>query len=674
MSTPRGISWGVAALTIAGWLAVLGIVLANARATPGTLSEVHGREAGLDSETACAQCHGSGGKASMTAACTSCHAEIAGELASRRGLHGRLDPAKAADCALCHDEHHGRDFAIVNRRSWQLADHADPATYEHAGLDFTLKGRHASIACEDCHKAAGVASVAKGQKRFLGLAQACTSCHEDVHKGSFGAKCAECHGQEHAFNVVAGFRHTDRFRLTGAHAKAACIDCHAKDGATAVGALMTPANKPVRTCVECHASPHGDAFLAAFSASCTPCHDAGHDTFQSPPATLSREAHALVGMPLTAPHDKAACAKCHEGYGRREPLKDAAAYRALYPGRKAERCEQCHADPHGGQFEKGALAGSTCTTCHAREAFLPHGFDAKMHDRTAFALHGAHRKAACSACHTRASEKDPRQFHGTATSCRACHRDPHDGQFEKGAFRGLDCDACHRVDSFSPPEFTLAMHARTAFPLDGKHDAVGCNACHTKTGSAARAFVGTPAACDRCHTDAHRGRFDAASLPAREGVTGCARCHTASGFRMPPKAMFDHATWTNHALKGAHANLDCAACHQRAMKPDEHGRTFGWARGTKCQSCHQDPHVAQFGAPDTVRCDRCHRETTFRDVAFDHQKDSRFKLDEQHAKLACSACHREVKLSDGTKTVRYKPLGITCADCHAPTGPGKEKR
>ena len=57
--------------------------------------------------------------------------------------------------------------------------------------------------------------------------------------------------------------------------------------------------------------------------------------------------------------------------------------------------------------------------------------------------------------------------------------------------------------------------------------------------------------------------------------------------------------------------------------------------------------------------------TNFFNNVFDHDKDSRFPLDKDHRNLACVACHKPVEFA-GRSVVRYKPLGIVCADCHDP--------
>jgi hypothetical protein len=655
--------------------AVFGIVLfVNVRTSPGDLAVVHARESSLTGMFGCKGCHGSGGKEAMAVACSNCHADIRAQIDGHSGLHGGLTADVASDCARCHAEHKGHDFIAVNRRSFALASIQDPSKFDHAGLAFRLTGKHIGAECAKCHRHADAPVLEKGQKRFLGLGQECTRCHEDVHRGQFGANCAACHGEELPFKSVAGFDHSAVYPLTGAHAGPKCSACHAEGTPHAIPASLEKRGMPVRSCTACHRSPHRDAFVASV-ADCATCHTAEHRTFLGPAATVTAEQHAATGFALAAPHGKVGCEKCHEGFGRRASIAKAddlaVAFRRLYPGRAPDDCAACHADPHGGQFRAQA-----CLSCHARVAFTPNTFDVAAHDRTAFRLEGRHRRTDCAKCHKRpeplveSAIPEPRVYHGTASDCRSCHQDVHEGQFEKGLFRGQDCRACHAMDAFRPSTFTVAMHDKTSFALTGAHRATACAGCHAAT-EKSRCYSGTASDCRACHKDVHEGRFDAADLPATlDGRSDCARCHSTDAFLPLHPSAFDHALWARHPLRGAHAKLDCAKCHGRAAEPGPRGRTLGPAAGTRCVSCHADPHAGQFGGDAAVNCASCHREEgTFSAHVFDHQKQSRFKLDEHHAKLACTACHKPAPLPGGRTAIRYKPLGIECRDCHEPRGP-----
>jgi len=60
-------------------------------------------------------------------------------------------------------------------------------------------------------------------------------------------------------------------------------------------------------------------------------------------------------------------------------------------------------------------------------------------------------------------------------------------------------------------------------------------------------------------------------------------------------------------------------------------------------------------------------------MRFDHG-DSRFPLDDRHAALDCAACHKPWPLPDslgGGTAVRYRPLGLTCKDCHGTAQDGR---
>ncbi len=729
---------------------VVGAVYVDVQNTsPGKIADVHSQHPDLQGANSCAICHGKPGQ-TMNEACLDCHEDIGKQLVKKTGFHGQMSTTEANGCAKCHSEHHGKGFAILNQRSFALAGVPDLGLFDHKGLNFELDGKHDELKCNKCHPNGGARLLLTGQKRFLGLDQDCTSCHKDTHKGAHGHDCESCHGQEHPFPKVAEFEHTLAFALAGSHGKAACVDCHKPaDSAHSVVELVALRSEPVtqpvevRDCQTCHTSHHNESFLANVSRelntdpgnACQHCHPAVHDTFSGPSATLDALLHACSGFTLGKPHDKLKCENCHAGYGK--PKEQLADFLGSYPGRHPDSCRSCHGDPHRGQFQLGPFRGVDCLACHERHEFSPSVFTLDHHKRSDYPLVGAHGKTECNKCHLLATkqelEKLPNQFevsastratpdmsrvrvyHDTPSTCKACHNDPHQGQFERGAFRQKDCGECHDEHSFRVPTFTIPRHANTKFALTGAHKAVACGSCHKLPGERRlipdgsarrpdslkfealrksignrhlvsftsgkktrathddepRIFNGTPRQCCKCHEDVHNGQFDLPHLPSRlDGNTDCARCHTTDNFREIRAETFDHTLWTGYSLRGNHAKARCTDCHGRTSLPDAAGRTFGRVESRNCQSCHNDPHVGQFGPTEKVNCTQCHVEgESFGKLVFDHQRDSQFKLDREHRNLACSACHKPHPLPGGKTAIRYKPLGTKCGDCHAARGP-----
>jgi hypothetical protein len=690
-ATKHGFRWGILALQGAAFAIAILVVVFKVRVSPGELTTVHAREHALEGSNGCKECHGESRQAAIASSCATCHVEIQKELTAKSGFHGTLALDLAPDCGRCHLEHKGKDFPPVNRQSFTFAGVDDPMLYVHEGLGYHLTGKHDGLQCARCHLQADVRILEKGRKRFLGLEQTCTTCHKDVHEGTFGPNCQSCHGQDQPFKAVAGFRHTDSFPLVGGHAGLACVACHKAGSAEAISALAGPSRVestevPVRACIACHRSPHGEEFLGNVAKplglsptqTCVRCHTAEQKTFLGPHATLSKQQHAAVGFPLTAPHHKVTCTACHADYGTSVSGDPVDAYHRRYPGRSPDNCRACHGDPHRGEFEIGVWKGKDCLSCHSRQAFAPPEFDAAKHDAV-FHLEGRHRKIHCDQCHPKTTPEGPRDYRGVPQGCISCHKDPHGGQFDKPIYLGNDCRVCHTQSSWKPPTYTVGMHAKTAFALTGAHLGIACTQCHkvpepdrskAAATSCPRTFAGVASKCSACHKDVHAGKFDGTGRPAVvAGQRDCARCHGTDSFRALQSKTFDHPLWTGYALNGAHAKLECAACHGRSVVPNAQGRSLGLAAGTRCQSCHADPHVGQFGPTATVNCAQCHKEEpTFRDIVFDHQKDSRFPLDEVHVKVACAKCHKPLPVAGETTAIRYKPLGVKCGDCHDPRG------
>ncbi len=540
---------------------------ARAQVSPGPLAAAHAK---LDGPTQCFQCHaGAGGTAAgMDDRCLKCHGEIAALRQARRGYHARA----RGTCASCHPDHAGRDFALVE---WPGGS---PEKFDHALSGYRLEGAHARVPCRDCHRPGNQRSpVAKAIRKsdrsrsWLGLATDCASCHADPHKASLGADCRSCHGLER-WEPAAGFDHarTD-YPLTGKHADVECAACHKSAALFAGHGAQPPAGAELRfspqahgSCADCHRDPH----KGGMGANCARCH--GTASFAA--ITPGSFDHDRTRYPLRGAHARLACATCHD------PVK------GWGPKPRFDACGACHKDAHAGT---ATVAGrpADCAACHGVTAFRPSTFTVAAHGASAYPLTGRHVAVACERCHARKAANRP-AVAGTGTAgvqlrpaharCADCHADAHQGQLAARPDRGA-CEGCHRVDGFRPSLIGASEHARYAFPLEGRHAAADCRACHQPGKEPFRFALGKPA-CSACHADPHGGQF-----AAQAGAGDCGACHDARAF-VPARA-FDHAK-TGFTLQGAHAKVACAACH--AAVRDAQGRRVTRYTGTprECAACH----------------------------------------------------------------------------------------
>ncbi|WP_284619043.1 cytochrome c3 family protein [Aquabacterium humicola] len=585
----------------------------------------------------CAQCHVRFDRAAQNERCMACHQDVGADVRQHTGFHGRQRPQP---CRGCHTDHKGRDARIVL---------LDEKRFDHAQTDYALRGRHREVACSQCHPA--------GRKHRQAPAD-CASCHrrDDVHKGSLGNACADCHGE--AGWKPARFDHDrTRFALAGRHADAKCADCHRG------GALReTP-----RECIGCHRKDDDGArgHRGRYGPKCESC----HGTQAWKPHRFNHEAETRFA--LRGKHRSAECGACHTG--------------ALYRDKLGSACIDCHRrdDKH-----QGAL-GRDCQACHGERDWKETGgrFD---HDRTRFALLGRHRDVRCADCH-----RDTR-YRDTPSTCIACHRQ--DDRHRPSL--GEDCAACHAERGWK--DVARLDHDKTRFVLRGRHRDTKCAACHRSAD-----YRATPTDCAACHRtdDRHAG-----TLGPR-----CADCHGEAAWK--PAPAFDHQR-TRFALRGAHAApriacrdchadakhyrdtpRDCIACHRR---DDSHAGQLG----ERCEACHADTRwldvrfdhararFALLGRHLAVECGACHKSKRYREAprdcdgchraddrhqlrlgsacdschnarswrlwSFDHARRTRFALDGAHLKLACERCHA----APAPRGQPIAPIGGGCLACH----------
>ncbi len=175
--------------------------------------------------------------------CLNCHADV----------HlGQLGPR----CETCHS---------VETAKFEVK------AFAHDKTAFPLKGKHAPLACEACHKVEARAFPAgTGTARhFTGLGTACASCHRDPHEGQLQQNCDRCHTVD-TFTVKR-YTHlrartlTDFFR--GPHLSATCAACH-KPIAVRAGQPVQWSYRTPTTCTTCHADVH----KGALGPRCENCH------------------------------------------------------------------------------------------------------------------------------------------------------------------------------------------------------------------------------------------------------------------------------------------------------------------------------------------------------------------------------------------------------------------
>lgn len=298
-----------------------------------------------------------------------------------------------------------------------------------------------------------------------------------------------------------------------------------------------------------------------------------------------------------------------------------------------------------------------CEDCHTTTSWKPiRSVPEFNHNQTRYPLRGMHAGVACTQCHT------DLEFKNVGMKCSDCHADIHRGQF------GANCEQCHTVNGWDKHTQEIKAH-ENRFPLLGAHAALECVDCHKD--EAAGQFAGLSTDCMSCHT----ADFQKATNPSHVQLNFPSTCQSCHGFDTWYDAKFDHLKFAGFALTGAHANLECTACH-----------VGGKFQGTpaNCYSCHvadfngtSNPNHAQAGF--STQCQSCHNTTAWIPANFDHSQ-TPFPLTGAHVNVACNLCHVNgqfantptdcyschVKDFNATTSPNHVQSGIptTCQICH----------
>lgn len=456
--------------------------------------------------------------------------------------------------------------------------------------------------CLDCHKLIAADIEAKqgfhGKSEDVGQSE-CRGCHTD-HKGrEIDVVLLDVEVFDH--------RNTD-FELKDAHLQVQCSSCHNPELIKAEilskpelekWELLKHRNAP-NQCIDCHKKiePH----QGHLGEKCQDCH-------QQKQWSTNSFKHEKTKYKLEGAHQKVACSLCHPKQRWKKTPTDCFSCHRLndnHTGRYGKKCETCHTPTGAKQNDRGVQQSPWKTV----------NFN---HNKTKFPLRDKHLKVQCLRCHP-----GPIYNQNLRLSCVSCHQaeDLHRGRY------GNKCEDCHKTTGWKKSKYD---HEKTKFPLRDKHAKVACNKCHTGPTDSKK----LPTDCYGCHSldDAHRGQ---------QGKT-CDRCHNQRGWRADIR--FEHDL-TRFPLIGMHAVAPCEGCHL--------GTTF---KNTPrdCIVCHKqaDEHKQRLGD----KCANCHNPNGWDLWQYDHNTQSKFRLDGAHESLECLACHRDpVK-----EKIRMEK---TCANCH----------
>lgn len=518
--------------------------------------------------------------------------------------------------------------------------------------------------CKKCH----------GTKQQI-RPESCLACHkllaEQISKkaGLHGKKgydkCEVCHVEHHGrdYQLVYWPEGKDNFEhaitgyvLEGKHKKLKCDQCHQAKNIIKKSLLLNNGKDLEKTflglnreCLSCHTDEHRQQM----DSKCLNCHSM--DNWIPAPGFD----HNKTQFNLTGRHKNTACDKCH-AHITDNKYHDNTGY-SKYKNIPHNVCTDCHQDFHNNKF------GRDCQKCHSTLGWRQVNQQAFDHSRTRYPLKGKHVLVNCQKCHPPGRSTKIVRYQ----KCSDCHINYHIGQFKTDTAH-KDCQQCHTVDGFSPSTFSLAQHEQTNYPLKGGHLATPCVLCHTKlngdTPNQTTRFRFGSTQCQECHKNPHGNQVEKYLT-----TNGCEYCHHISSWR---NVSFDH-TKTKYPLTGRHQAAQCSGCHV-AQKDGENVVYQFMAVETNCQNCHDDIHYGQFkfkildNNKSATDCSRCHTTIDWLAEKFDHNSDSRFKIDGAHQFVKCGRCHPNIVL--GGKTFRlYRLLRTECSSCHGTKKPDSEK-
>jgi len=425
--------------------------------------------------------------------------------------------------------------------------------------------------------------------------------------------CVSCHVMTPAFQAM---------RTSTVHDSLGCHDCHSQSMfASAWQLYVWLKDRPEK--IEKHADVP--------NTTCTGCHSGDDEKWQRVARTAGHRVHLESDSSALA---DVACTTCHAEEVHR-----------FVPADRTCGQSGCHSRELT-RIAIGPMANQTalhCITCHQYTAELPQ--NVSLDSARSQLQPGSRQCFSCHAMRERLADFNPaREPHGG--QCGMCHN-PHTQNRPSEALKQCASAGCH-VDWRDIPFHTGAIHRRAAEQ---------CATCHTPHSARVDASD-----CQGCHADVAR------RIPRlRRLQQGFDTTRTLRGALLPDAHPAPLAKWTAPAGKPLapavdsfehrrHRSLACLTCH------DVHSSsriTFTPPRG--CQICHHQ-------APAENRCSSCHAAD---EIAAPHARTVTVTVGsgaprprtvnfrhENHARLACPACHTQQVTLEIGDSVR------TCAACH----------
>jgi Cytochrome c7 and related cytochrome c len=240
-----------------------------------------------------------------------------------------FDDKPGSACIDCHrndDEHNGRNGEQCD--SCHQTSRWGSVDFDHArDTEFTLRGKHADLTCESCHR-----ESTKGSE----LSMLCIDCHkvDDVHKGQQGRQCDSCHNNNSWRDNVRFNHDITSFPLVGMHAVASCESCH----------TTKQFRDAPNQCVDCH--KEDDAHERTLGTSCADCHNPNDWKL------WIFDHNTQTDFLLDGSHEGLSCMDCHN-----KPVATKI--------KQSSACVACHLrdDVHNRRF------GRSCERCHITDSF-----------------------------------------------------------------------------------------------------------------------------------------------------------------------------------------------------------------------------------------------------------------------------------------------------------------